>query len=309
MTEMTEPYSLHPEPCSFETGSSSIRCWRGWLLAGLTLFWLSTSVWAEADPTVDFRPWLGRDGQPLPFASDEEVVAFLQTAQVVSMERLDAGINKPYKVLLEQNSMLVHAVFRDVKSRKPQAKVRGSVRIDYRDDAIFEVAAYELNRLLGLRIVPPAVVRQIDGKQGSLQLWVEGAMTESKRLKEKLMPPNLLQWSQMRQIRYIFDELVHNEDRNLGNLLIDSDWRVWLIDHTQCFHPYARIYYRDRLSHISNQLWSALKETPPDLVRRRMADYLTAGQIDALLGRWRLLMEHYSDQIEELGPKRVLFSL
>ena len=299
---MAEPHSLHP-------GRHLLRSWQGWLLSGLALLGLSTAIWAGADPTVDFRPWLGRNGQPLPFFSDEEIVEFLQSARVVSLERLDAGINKPYKVLLEQNSLRVHAVFRDVKSRKPQTKVRGSVRLDYRDDAIFEVAAYELNRLLGLRIVPPAVVRQIDGKEGSLQLWVEGAMTERKRLKKKLTPPNPLQWAQMRQIRYIFDELVHNEDRNLGNLLIDPDWRVWLIDHTQCFHPYARIYYRDRLTHISTQLWNALEDTPPDLVRSRLGGYLTAAQIEALLGRWRLLVEHYSEQIEELGPERVLFSL
>ena len=292
---MAEPHSLHP-------GRHSLRSWQGWLLSGLALLGLSTAIWAGADPTVE-------NGQPLPFSSDEEIVEFLQTARVVSMERLEAGINKPYKVLLEQNSLRVNAVFRDVKSRKPQTKVRGSVRLDYRDDAIFEVVAYELNRLLGLRIVPPAVVRQIDGKEGSLQLWVEGAITERKRLKKKLTPPNPLQWAQMRQIRYIFDELVHNEDRNLGNLLIDPDWRVWLIDHTQCFHPYARIYYRDRLTHISTQLWNALEDTPPDLVRSRLGGYLTAAQIEALLGRWRLLVKHYSEQIEALGPERVLFSL
>ncbi len=290
-------------------GTQSLRNWRSLLLVLLILFWLTGSTWAEVNPTTDFRPWLGRDGQPLPFATDEEVVDFLRTARVVSKKRLDAGINKPYKVLLERDSVFVNAVFRDVKSRKPQTEVRGSIRLDYRDDAIFEVAAYELNRLLGLHIVPPAVVRKIDDKNGSLQLWVEGAMTESKRLKKKLASPNPLQWAQMRQIRYIFDELVHNEDRNLGNLLIDSDWRLWLIDHTQCFHPYAKIYHQDRLTHVSNQLWNALKHTPPDRVRSLLADYLTSPQIEALLGRWRLLMEHYSAQIDELGPGRVLFSL
>jgi hypothetical protein len=30
-----------------------------------------------------------------------------------------------------------------------------------------------------------------------------------------------------------FDQLIYNTDRNLGNLLIDGDWRIWMIDHTR----------------------------------------------------------------------------
>jgi len=33
----------------------------------------------------------------------------------------------------------------------------------------------------------------------------------------------------------LFDQLIYNTDRNLGNLLIDKSWRLWMIDHTRAF--------------------------------------------------------------------------
>lgn len=44
---------------------------------------------------------------------------------------------------------------------------------NYRDAAIFESAAYELSRLLGLGRVPPVVERSIDGQKGTLQIWMQ----------------------------------------------------------------------------------------------------------------------------------------
>ena len=48
----------------------------------------------------------------------------------------------------------------------------------FRDNYIYEPAAYQLSLLLGLDNVPPATLRKIDNKNGSVQIWVENAMTE-----------------------------------------------------------------------------------------------------------------------------------
>ena len=37
----------------------------------------------------------------------------------------------------------------------------------------------------------------------------------------------------------LFDQLIYNTDRNLGNLLIDKDWRLWMIDHTRAFKTFT----------------------------------------------------------------------
>ena len=37
------------------------------------------------------------------------------------------------------------------------------------------------------------------------------------------------------QLVSVFDQLIYNVDRNMGNLLICKNWRVWAIDHTRSF--------------------------------------------------------------------------
>ena len=57
----------------------------------------------------------------------------------------------------------------------------GGVYRNFSDSWKNEVAAYELDKLLGTRLVPPTVERTISGSKGSLQMWVEGVMTEADR--------------------------------------------------------------------------------------------------------------------------------
>jgi hypothetical protein len=33
----------------------------------------------------------------------------------------------------------------------------------------------------------------------------------------------------------VFDQLIYNTDRNTGNVLYDTGWRLWGIDHTRAF--------------------------------------------------------------------------
>ena len=45
-------------------------------------------------------------------------------------------------------------------------------------------------------------------------------MDEGKRLKEKTQPPDSAAWNEQMQLVRIFDQLIYNVDRNMGNLLI-----------------------------------------------------------------------------------------
>jgi hypothetical protein len=105
--------------------------------------------------------WLGEDGSPLPFRNDEEVLEFLRTAEVTSAERTGLGINNPWRVDLEKDGVRARACFRDVSVLRKQARMKDGFHLNFRDDALFEVAAYELGRLLGIRAIPPTVERRI----------------------------------------------------------------------------------------------------------------------------------------------------
>jgi len=272
------------------------------LLIGLVSALIAANLAAQADQT---RSWRGSSS----FATEEEVLEFLRTARVVSKKRIRKGVNQPFRVWLEKGGIEATGVFRDVEVTVARAEMHGTIRTNYRDDAKFEVAAYELNRMLGLKLVPPAVLRKVDGRNGSLQIYIDGAMTEGDRVDRKLNSPRPQEWALTRQLRWIFDALIHNDDRNLGNSLIDQDWNLWLIDHTRSFYPLNQLLRKENLTHIESTLWKQLKGIGQDEVRDRLKTTLEKREIDALLKRWELLVRHYEGRIEERGEKRVLFSL
>ena len=114
--------------------------------------------------------WLGPDGKPLSFQSNVEVEEFLRTAEIISIERIGEGLNNFLKVLLEKDGIRMHAIFRDVHVERSQMPLSdGKISFFFRDDAIFECAAYELAKLLGLDTVPPVVERKIQRTEGNLQ--------------------------------------------------------------------------------------------------------------------------------------------
>ena len=93
-------------------------------------------------------------------------------------------------MLLEKDGIRADAIFRDVHEERAGADHGGGkADLFFRDDYIFEPAAYELARLLGLDNVPPATLRKLHGKKGSVQIWVENSMTEKKRIQDKVEPP------------------------------------------------------------------------------------------------------------------------
>ncbi len=258
--------------------------------------------------------WLGPDGEQLPFRSNEEIEEFLQTADIVSRKRVGEGINNPLKVLLEKDGIQMYAIFRDVHVERRQMPLSdGKISFFFRDDAVFECAAYELAKLLGLDIVPPAVGRKIQGKKGTLQAWVENVTTEKALRKETDVPPsggiNRWRWIMQRQNIYIFDNLIYNEDRNLGNILIEPDWKLWMIDHTRAFRRWKQLLNPDQIRFAERSLWEKLQALDETVVRAKLKDFLKPVEINGLIERKGLLVDHIQKLIDERGEKDVLFTI
>ena len=84
-------------------------------------------------------------------------------------------------------------------------------------------------------------------------------MMESERAEQGLRAPNSIAWRRQLQEMYIFDDLIGNIDRNLGNLLIDGDWKLWLIDHSRAFQQGDEIKNAKRVLWVRTAFWEALK--------------------------------------------------
>ena len=279
---------------------------------GLLVVLLAGSL--SAAQTSNLLGWLDPDGKPLPFQSNVEVEEFLRTAEIVSRERVCAGLNNPLKVLLEKNGIRMHAIFRDVHVERSQMPLSdGKISFFFRDDNIFECAAYELAKLLGIDTVPPAVGRKIRGQQGTLQAWVENVTTQ-KALREMTdIPPsggiNRWRWIMQRQNIYIFDNLIYNEDRNLGNILIEPDWKLWMIDHTRAFRRWKELMNPEQIQFAERSLWEKLQALDETEVRAKLKDFLKPVEINGLIERKGLLVDHIQKLIDDRGEKAVLFTM
>ncbi|MFQ5737920.1 MAG: hypothetical protein ACE5JX_02825 [Acidobacteriota bacterium] len=283
----------------------------GWVLvcslSALGLFLSATQPAYSAD--VEKARWLGPGGLPLAFKTDQEVTDFLRSARVVSSKRIGEGVNHPLKVLLEKDGIRMHAVFRNVRISKFRARLARTTKYHFRDDALFEVAAYRLGQLLGLENIPPVVERTLYRKRGSLQLWIENALTEKKRRQKKLEPENRLLWQRQVQIMRVFDNLIYNEDRNQGNVLFDSGWSLWMIDHTRAFRRNPELLHPNTIWRCDRTLLDKLRRLNKPALKERIGKYLHPSELNGILKRRDLLIRHLQTLIQHRGESAVLFDL
>ncbi len=265
---------------------------------------------ARAAAPVDAMRWTDPDGNPLPFGSEDELLEFLRTADVKSEKRLTGGVTFPTKLLLEKDGIRAHAVFHDVDEDRSSTLTFGGGReqLYFRDSYIFQPAAYELSLLLGLDNVPPATLRKLRSEKGSVQIWVENAMSEKTRVKDKIAPPDAVRWNKQLQMMNVFDALVYNTDRNRGNILITPDWKLWMIDHTRAFRRHPSLQNADALNQCERGMYERLGALDEAVVRERLKPYLTSFEMDALLKRRQLILERLAKLIAERGEGKVLYT-
>ncbi|HYX19841.1 MAG TPA: hypothetical protein VFA98_03255 [Thermoanaerobaculia bacterium] len=266
---------------------------------------------AGPGPTVSYaaaRHWTDPQGKPLPFGSEAEMLDFLRTADVVSATRLGGGINNPRKLLLQKNGVQANAVFRDVNEEKNTPTFGGGKNeLFFKDSYIFEPAAYELATMLGLDNVPPATLRRYDRTSGSIQIFIENAITERQELEEHLQPPDDQEWKKQVQMMNVFDALIYNVDRNRGNIIITPDWRLWMIDHSRTFRRNTDLQSQSPINQCERQFYAKLKALDEKEARKRLKEYLTAFELDALFTRRKLLLERIDKLIAEKGENQVLY--
>jgi hypothetical protein len=242
-----------------------------------------------------------------PFSTFSEVEEALRTAKIVDSKEIGTGITNPIKLYLKTDTKEFKAVFKSVNERKfGITTLQKGNEVDFKDSYLFEIVAYELDKLLGLNMVPPTVERSFNGKKGSVQLWVENCMTEKDRKLKKMSPPDLDSWNnQIFQVR-LFDNLIYNIDRNLGNILIDTDWKVYMIDHSRGFKSLALIKAPGDLSMFSRATMEALDKLTEERIKACCDHYLSGIEIKMLMKRRELILAHYQSLLAEKGSSILL---
>lgn len=252
--------------------------------------------------------WLGPDGRYLPFSEDRQVLEFLATAAVIESQEINGTSSKPLKLTLEKDGVRAHAIFRTVDVEREHLRNSREHARGFRDYYGYEVAAYEVSRLLGIDSVPPATLRLLDGQEGSIQLWVEQAMGVQDRIDQGINPAHQQMWLYQKQNMAVFDNLIYNFDRNPGNILIDGQGKVWFVDHTRSFKILPFLSDRNEMHVCERKLYEGLRDLDVAELRERLDPYLRQTEIDALIKRRQKLLRLLNRKIAQMGEDAILFS-
>ncbi|HET9384663.1 MAG TPA: hypothetical protein VFO67_05920 [Gemmatimonadales bacterium] len=221
----------------------------------------------------------------------QEIEEYLKTAECLSIEKLAQSMSA--RCVLRPGGPAARMAWKPV----PPGIYRGFFT-SYKA----EIAAYELDRLLKLDMVPPTVERQLQGNTGAATLWVENATTWKGD-----GPPgevNRAEWVKQVARMTMFDALIGNRDRNQANVLRDGAWNLILLDHERSFGPATEI--SRPLSRIEKDSWDrALALTPREL-NARLRPWLDETEIAALLERRDRMKAEIDRLIAEKGAAAVV---
>jgi hypothetical protein len=160
-------------------------------------------------------------------------------------------------------------------------------------------------------MVPVTVVRRDRDGAAAFTWWVDDViMDERARLKKKVSAPDPRTWNEQIYAVRVFDQLIHNFDRNLGNLLIDREWRIWMIDHTRAFKTFREVRNPDNLGiRCARGLMARLRALDEPTLVSAVGDVLEREQIRGLLARRDVIVQHYQTRIDQFGEPAVLYDL
>jgi len=229
--------------------------------------------------------------------------AFLRTAEVVSAETVTIGITLPQRVELELDNVRVSAMFKSVEITHAGAiRVGRETQSGLRDSWKYELAAYELDKLLGFDLVPVTVMRTIGDQQGALIDWVDDVLPA---YGTSPVGFDMAAWENEVAKVWLFDYLAYNIDRTPENLLVTSGFGVKLIDHSRAFQRF--LVPMRPLSRFPREVIEVLRRLTDDQVRAPLAAYLVADEIDALLERRRRVLSRVDDLLDSKDWSKVLF--
>lgn len=230
------------------------------------------------------KVWIGRY---------EEFEEFLKTWPIVRVVPVGEGVTNPNQAFFRAGGIASRAVVKPLRPGRPQG---------FWESYKSEIAAYEMDRLLGLDMVPVTVERSVKDRKASVQLWIEGCRHLSEI--ETQDPPNPQEWNRQVCRHRVFDALIANIDRNAGNILVDDEWNIILIDHSRAFAA-DEMPFEDEITRLDRELFEALKTLDETVVTERLKPLLFGSSIKQLLRRRDELVEKLERLAAEKGEATV----
>jgi hypothetical protein len=202
--------------------------------------------------------------------TDDELAAILLSGDVAEV---DAGLSSWKLVQVTTEDVQLHAYFRELPKE---------------ENFIPELAAYRLDRMLGLGMVPVTVRRDIEGEEGTLQFVPAATMTERERVAVGRSWNTPCPLGSQMSAMFVFDALIHNTARTPSTMVYSpDDWLLMLVDHENAFGvEKERPAYLEGVDLAVGDQWrTALRALENEALRTGLADVLDERRLSALASR------------------------
>ncbi|HEY1240084.1 MAG TPA: hypothetical protein VGF16_05980 [Bryobacteraceae bacterium] len=234
----------------------------------------------------------------------------MRTARIVSDKPAGRGVTDTRRVTMTDGAVTHDVNVQRIDEHKDVFEGQdGTKELNFKDSYKFNIAAWKLARVLRIDdMMPPYVERKYKGEAASFSWYVDNdMMDEQQRVKRNLKAPDLNAWNQEMYVVRVFDQLIFNIDRNLGNIRIDREWRIWMIDHTRSFRMRHELRAPKNLVMCDSDLLAHMKALDQTTLEKELMPYLNREEIKALLARRDLIVKFFEGKGESAlydRPKR-----
>ncbi len=244
-----------------------------------------------------------------PQLSEDQIRAFLLNAKVVKDKSAPKGITGVRRLTLSDGTITHDAGFQAIDEYKTTFEgFDGGKEMNFRDCYKYDIAAYELAKLIGLGdMMPVTVARKYQGKEGAMSWWLPVKMDDVTRVHNKIDPPDVEAWNRQMYKKRVFAELVYDTDPNLGNVLISAEWHVWMIDFTRAFRLHHVLRNEKNLLKCDRQLLENLRKLDANELTARTKGFLTKPEIQGVMARRDKIVKYFEKLVAEKGENEVLY--
>lgn len=160
-----------------------------------------------------------------------------------------------------------------------------------------EIAAYKLDRMLGLYMVPVTVRREVGGLQGTLQYVPAETLSERERVSGAEGERAVCSMAKQHSAMYVFDTLIHNQARKPQSMLYKpGDWQLMLVNHENAFGTRTDkpAYLKNAGITVGNEWRTTLIQLNDDRLKDSLGDVLDKKRLAALGKRRDILVKSAS---------------
>jgi len=226
----------------------------------------------------------------------EQKEAFLRTAKLVSAKPAKKGTTDSVRVTLSDGKITHDASVQTIDDHKQVFHgASGTTEMNFKDTYGFNIAASKLARMLGIDdMVPVSAARSYKGQNGSFTWWINDVlMDEEERLSKKVQAPDQTAWAKEINVMHVFDQLIYNTDSNATNLLYDSQWQAWFIDHSRAFRLQKTLQDPKMLTQCDRALLAKMKTLDEMTLEKELKPYVNKDEVKGLLARRDLIVKFF----------------